>query len=209
MTFVPGETRVATLACRASCRYSPCIGTKYCGLTSDEHELQLFLAAVARDMDVLRPLVDDVRAAARNVVHDAADGLLVPRYRPRRKHHHVVPLEPHLPVIVDGDPRQRRLRLTLRPRAQADHVLRGEVPHFAVANLNPARDAQVPQPLRNLRVLLHPATDERDVPIELRREIDDDLHPVDARRKRRDDDLSAGAREDLLERLDRPRSPSR
>src|SRR5688572_30945245 len=34
-----------------------------------------------------------------------------------------------------------------------------------------------------------------------RGQIDDDLHPVEARRERRDDDLAFGAREDLLERV--------
>ena len=44
-----------------------------------QHQLQLFLAAVARDVDVLDALVDDVGAAPREVVHHAADRLLVAR----------------------------------------------------------------------------------------------------------------------------------
>src|SRR5688572_26481551 len=55
--------------------------------------------------------------------------------------------------------------------------------------------------LRDLRVLDHAAAHERDLAIELRGQIDDDLHPVEARRERRDDDLAFGAREDLLERV--------
>ena len=53
--------------------------------------------------------------------------------------------------------------------------------------------------LRDLRVLVHAAADKRDLAIELRRQIDDDLQPVEARRERRDDDLAFGAGEDLLE----------
>ena len=60
---------------------------------------------------------------------------------------------------------------------------------------------QEAEPLRDLRVLVHAAADERHLAIELRREVDDDLQPIQARRKRRDDDLAFGAGEDLLERV--------
>ena len=95
-----------------------------------------------------------------------------------------------VPVVVDGDPRQRRLRLALRPGADADDVLRRVAADVAVANLHAGRDPQVAEPLRDLRVVDHAAADERDLAVELRREIDEDLHPVDARREHRDDDLA-------------------
>ena len=60
---------------------------------------------------------------------------------------------------------------------------------------------QEPEPLRDLRVFDHAAADERDLAIELRREVDDDLQPIQARRKGGDDDLAFGAGEDLLERV--------
>ena len=107
-----------------------------------------------------------------------------------------------MPVVVDGDPRQRRLRLALRPGADAHHVLGREVPDLAVANLHAGWDPQVAEPLRDLRVVDHAAADERHPAVELRGEIDEDLHPVDARREHRDDDLAGGAREDLLEAVD-------
>src|SRR5262245_57272497 len=55
-----------------------------------KHELELFRAAVPRDMDVLDALVDDVAPALRDVVHHPPDRLLVPRDLPRREHDHVV-----------------------------------------------------------------------------------------------------------------------
>ena len=45
-------------------------------------------------------------------------------------------LELHVPVVVDRDPRQRRLRLALRPGADAEHVLRRVVRDLAVADLH-------------------------------------------------------------------------
>src|SRR4030095_15905940 len=51
-------------------------------------------------------------------------------------------------------------------------------------------------------VLNHAAAHERDLAIELRAQVDEDLHPINARRECRDDQLAPRAREDLLERFD-------
>ena len=127
---------------------------------------------------MLDPLVDHLGVPASDVVHHAADGLLVAGDFPGREHDDVVGLEAHVAVIVDGDPRQRGLRLALRARANADDILRRRVANFRVAHLHADRDPQISKPLRNLRVLDDPSSDERDPAIELRREIHQDLHPV-------------------------------
>ena len=88
------------------------------------------------------------------------------------------------------------------PVRQAEHVLGGVVAHLGVANLHAGRNAQIAESLRDLRVFDHAAADERHLAIELRRQVHDDLHAVDARRERRDDQLAGGAREDFLERFD-------
>ena len=167
-----------------------------------EHQLQLFLAAVARHVHVLDAFVDDFGAAPRDVIHDAADGLFVAGNGARREDDGVVGPELHEPVIVDRDPRQGRHRLALRSGRQAQDVLGRVAVDVGVADLHARRDAQIAEPLRNLGVLDHAAAEERHLAIELRGEIDEDLHPVDARRERGDDQASRRAREDLLERLD-------
>jgi hypothetical protein len=93
----------------------------------------------------------------------------------------------------------RRHRLALRPGGQTQHVLGGVAADFRVADLQAGRNAQVSEALGDLGVLNHAASDKGDAAIELRRQIDEDLHPVDARRERRDDQLAAGAGEDFLE----------
>ena len=153
-------------------------------------------------MDVLDALVDHVGAAPREVVDHAADRLLVAGNRARREHDRVVGADLDVAVIVDRDARQRRHRLALRAGRQAQHVLRRVGADVGVANLHAGRNPQVAEPLGDLGVPHHAAPDERDLAIELRREIDEDLHPVDARRERRDDQLAGRAGEDLLERLD-------
>ena len=66
----------------------------------------------------------------------------------------------------------------------------------------PAGIAQVAEPLRDLGVAHHAAADERDLAIELRREVHEDLHAVDARRERGHDQLAGRAREHFLECVD-------
>ena len=78
----------------------------------------------------------------------------------------------------------------------------GIAAHVAVADLHAGRNPQVAEPLRDLRVVDHAAADERELAIELRGEVGENLHPVDARREHRDDDLALRAGEDLLEGVD-------
>ena len=78
----------------------------------------------------------------------------------------------------------------------------GVVRDVAVANLHAGRHAQVAEALRDLGVLHDAAADERHLALELRREVDEHLHPVDARRERGDHQLAVGAGEQLLERVD-------
>ena len=173
-----------------------------------QHQLQLFLAAVAGHVHVLDAFVDDVGAAAREVVHHAADRLLVAGNRARREHDRVVRAELHVAVVVDRDARQRRHRLALRSGGQAQHVLRRVAAD--VASRESARRpgcAGSRAAARSREFCDHPAADERDLAIELRRQVDEDLHPVDARRERRDDQPAGRAREDLLERVDDFASP--
>ena len=148
------------------------------------------------------PFVDHVGPPPGDVVHHPADCLFVARNLPRREHHHVVVLNLDVPVIVDGDPRQRGLRLSLRAGADDDDVLRREVADVAVANLHAGRDPQVAKPLGNLRVLDHAPSGKSHAAVELSRQIDDDLHPVEAGREHRHDDSPVGAGEHLLETVD-------
>ena len=171
-------------------------------LDQRQHQLQFLFAAVARDVDVLDAFVDHVGAAAGEVVDDPADRLLVAGNRSRRQHDGVVRPDLDVAVIVDRDARQRRHRLALRAGREAEDVLRRVVVDLRVANLHAGRDPQVAEPLRDLGVAHHAAADERDLAIELRREIHQDLHAVDARRERGDDQLAGRAGEDLLERVD-------
>ena len=164
-----------------------------------KHQFQLFLAAMSGNMDVFEAFVDQFGASFGDMVHHPADGLLVARNFTRREHDDVLRLQPDVAVVVDGNPGERRLGLPLGARAEAHDVLSREVADVAVLDLHAGRDPEIAQPLRDLGVVDHPAADERHSAVELRREVDDDLHPIDARREGGDDDLAVCVGEDLLE----------
>ena len=87
------------------------------GLTSESMSFSSSSLPCPDTWTCLIALVDRPRRPARDVVHHPADRLLVAGNLPRRKHHHVVLVELRVPVVVDGDPRERRLRLSLRSGA--------------------------------------------------------------------------------------------
>ncbi len=167
-----------------------------------KHQFQLFLAAMPGHVDVFDPLVNDLGPPPGDVVHHPANRLLVAWNFTRGEDDDVFALQSDVPVVVDRDPGEGRLGLALGPRANTDKVLGRKASDVAVPNLNPGRNPEVAQPLGDLRVLDDAASDESHPSIELRREVHENLHPVDARRERRHDDLPLGVGEDLLERVD-------
>ena len=171
-------------------------------LDQREHELQLLGAGVSRHVHVLHVVGDHGGPAPGDVAHRPRDCLLVARDRPRREHYRIVGTDLDVAMVVDGDAGQRRPRLALRPGSEAEHVLRRVALNVHVTDLQPGRNAQEPETLGDLGVLDHAAADEGDLAVELRREIDENLHPVDARGKGGDHQLAVCAGEDLLERLD-------
>jgi hypothetical protein len=90
----------------------------------------------------------------------------------------------------------------LRAGGQAEHVLRGVLGHVGIANLHSGGHPQEPEPLGDLGVPENAAADERHLAFELDRQVDQQLHPVDARRKKRDHELAVGAGEQLFEGVD-------
>ncbi len=105
-------------------------------------------------------------------------------------------------MVVNRNPWKRGLRLTLGTGADTNHVLGRIVPDVTVSYLHARRDPQISEPVGNLRVLDHSPADERDPPVELKRQIQHDLHPVQAGGEHRHHDTPLGAGEDLLEPVD-------
>ena len=145
---------------------------------------------------------DDVGAAPGDVAHRSGNRLLVAGNRARREDDGVVGSELDEAMIVDGDTGECGLRFSLRAGRDAQHVLGRVVLNVRVADLHAGRNAKVTKPLRDLRVLHDAASDERHFAIELRRQIDEHLHAVDARGERGDDELAGRGGEQLFEGVD-------
>ena len=78
------------------------------------------------------------------------------------------------------------------PGAAWDRLTSKSLADIGIPNLHARWQPQVAEALRDLRVLVHTAADERNLALELLGQVDDDLHPVDARRKGGDDDPGPG-----------------
>ncbi len=177
-----------------------------------QHELQLLFAAVPGNMHVLEPLVDHLGAASGDVVDHSSDGFFIPRDGTCREHHGVARSHFHVAVIVDADAGQRGVRFALRSCGDAHDLARHTIGHLAVADQDAWRDRQISKTLRDRGIVDHAAADKRHLTAEPRGQIHENLHPVDARRERGDDQLAAHIREDFLEGVDhvqiRPREPA-
>jgi hypothetical protein len=141
-------------------------------------------------------------APPRDVVHHAADRLLVAGNLASGEDDDVLAVQLDVAVVVDRDAGKRRLRLTLRAGADAHDVLGRVVANVAVADLDAGWNPEVAEPFGDLRVLVDASTHEGEFAVELVREIEHYLHAVDARRERGHDDSSLRAGEDLFEGVD-------
>ncbi len=107
----------------------------------------------------------------------------------------------HIAVIVDRNARHRGKRLPLRACRNAEDMRRRQRFHLGVANHPAGRQPQIAEPLCGVGSLQHPAPHERDLALKLIRQVDENLHPVHARRERRHEQLARGRREHFLERV--------
>src|SRR5439155_12309484 len=93
-------------------------------------------------------------------------------------------------------------RLALAPGAQDQDLVRLVLvelvgPDHEVV----ARNLDVAEVAGDVEVLAHRAPDDRDLPPDLRGDVDRLLHPVHVRGERRDEDAALAPRNDLAERL--------
>ena len=85
------------------------------------------------------------------MAHRACDRLLVSRNRARRQHDDVILPKSDMPVIVDRDARERRLRLALRSGREAQHLLGGVVRYAESRIWMPAGTRRKPRRSRSRR----------------------------------------------------------
>src|SRR5262245_62255194 len=97
------------------------------GLDPAVELLELAATGMARDMDGLVLVGDDLNAQIGQAVVHARNGLFVAGDGARGKNHAVALFEFDIGMLALGDARERRARLALAPRAQGDDLARREL----------------------------------------------------------------------------------
>ncbi len=87
-----------------------------------QHELEIFLAGVAGDVDEGVVLVEDLRPASIEAVDDAPHGALVARNDPRGQDHQIARLDLDVLVLAGGHEGEGRVGLALASRGE-DHLI--------------------------------------------------------------------------------------
>ncbi len=166
-----------------------------------EHQQQLFLRGMSRDVGVAARSVDHVGADAIEVVDRLCDRLLVAGDRRRRDHDRVARHDLELLVVAHREAAERRHRLALRTGRHHAHLFGRVLVDVFEPDRQPLGDVEIAKLARELHDVRQRATEERDLAVEALRLID---HLLDARHvggERRDDDAAFGTREDVGERL--------
>ena len=170
-------------------------------LRQAEHQLQLFLARMARDVGALDRVVEDVRAGLEQVVDRPRHVLLVAGDRAGADDHRVAGLDLDEAVIAVRHPGETGHRLALGAGRGDDELVVRDVLDLVLGDHPRRLVGQVAEIGRDPGVLLHRAADDRDLAVEVGGGVEDLLDPGDVARERRDDHPAVERLHDLAERL--------
>src|SRR5512147_161552 len=174
-------------------------GNEVFRLDQGEHELQLFLGRMARDVDLGHLLVEDLGPVLEQVVDDPHDAALVARDHLGREHDSVALLDLEVLVFVRGHAGERAHGLALAAGGDHHDLIVREVPQGLDLEPRIRRHPEVAQVEGDLGVRDHALAVQDHLPAVHHRHVDDLLHAVDVRREGRHHDPSPGLAEDVLE----------
>ena len=153
-----------------------------------EHQHQLVARGVARDVNLLLALVDNLRAAGEEPVHRLAHELLVAGNRRRGDDYQILRPELHLAVRSAAHKHEAGERLALASRRQHDDVVVRHVFRLLRRNDKAVRHIEIAELSRELDVRRHAAADEHGLAVEARRRRENHLRPVEIACEGRDYD---------------------
>jgi hypothetical protein len=166
-----------------------------------EHQLQLFLAGVPRDVRAADRVVEDVRAVLEQVVDRPRDVFLVARDGARAHDHGVARPDLHEPVVAVRHAGEPGHRLALRTGRRDAQLVVGHVLEPVLGDEQAGRRVEVAELRGDARVLFHRAADHRDPPAERGGRVEDLLDARDVARERRDDHAALEPVHDVAERI--------
>ena len=177
------------------------MGMKYLGLVRPEHQLELFLAGMARDVGVLDGVVVDVGAGLEEVVDRPRHVLLVAGDRAGADDDGIAWLDLDEAMVAVGHSGQAGHRLALGA-GRGDHDLVGGRGADLILAHDLARSVrQVAEIGGDAEVLLHRAPDDGHLAVERRGGVDDLLDAGDVAGESGDDDPAVQRLHDLAEGL--------
>ena len=174
-------------------------------LGQPEHQLELFLAGVARDVGALDRVVEDVGAGLEQVVDRPADVFLVARDRAGADDHRVAGLDLDEAVVAVGHPGQAGHRLALGAGRADDQLVGRDVVDLVLGHDLRRVVLEVAEVGGDPEVLLHRAADDGHLAVERGGGVEDLLDAGDVAGEGGHDDPAVERLHDLAERLaDRP-----
>src|SRR5260370_1455810 len=166
-----------------------------------QHQLQLFLGGVARNMYIGDSLVVHVGPLAEKVVDRAADHFLIARHWGSREDNRIVRLDTHQAMILVSNARKSRGWLSLAAGTDDDHALGRELVNVFGADERGLGNVQVSQVYCHLHVVDHTASNKRHHTLITNGGIDNLLDAVEQGCKSGDDNTSRSVRKNFIERL--------
>ena len=159
------------------------------------HNLELFLAGVAGDMQALELIVDNVGSLAVELVDDLADGLFVAGDSRGGDDHTVARLNFHLSVPGEGHAVQSRHIFALRARRNNHDLVLWKGFDGVDVDKGVVWNLEIAKVRRDLQDIFHAAACDRDLSSVLVRNVQKALKAKGVGRKRCDDDPLAAAGE--------------
>src|SRR5690348_6973989 len=145
-----------------------------------QKQLHLFLAPVTGDVNRrgTSAFVIDEDAAAEKMVDHAGDSFFISRNDARGEDDRVVFFDTEETMIVHGDARESRHRLSLAAGSENDELARIERLDVLRADDGAVGDAQLAEGVSNFRVVHHAAADKADFAASRSRDVDHLLNAV-------------------------------
>src|SRR5579883_667847 len=176
-------------------------GHKEAGTQQRDHQLQLFLRAMARNVYIRDALIEHLSSLAKQAVDRPMYHFLVARYGRGRENDRITGLDAHQAMILVSNAGQRRGRLALAAGTDDYYLLRLKFVDILGSDQHPFGNIQVAKLNRHLYVVDHAATNKRDKTLVARRRIHHLLYARDQRCKSRDENTSGGVSKDFVERI--------
>src|SRR5271154_932620 len=148
---------------------------------------------MSRDVHPRDRVVEHLGATLEQIVDQRVDSALVAGNKARREHDHIVAFDMDLRMVIGGELRQRRKRLTLTAAGEKNQLLALEEIGLRAIDKSTRRKIELPGFHAEPHALSHPPSERNDVASSLVGNLGKLANPMEMRRKRRQKEAPASA----------------